>query len=121
MQTWACKKTKSVENPYPYYAQADVYVHATRFEGRSIAIQEAQALGRPMAVSDCSGNRKQIEDGTDGLLCALEPEAIARTVGALLDSPDLRERLGRAAGEKSQPGGQDAGGLLAFLRGGEGT
>ncbi len=111
----------TVENPYPYYAQADVYVHATRFEGRSIAIQEAQALGRPMVVSDCSGNRKQIEDGTDGLLCALEPEAIARTAGFLLDSPDLRERLGRAAGEKSQPGGQDAGGLLAFLRGGEGT
>lgn len=28
----------AVENPYPYYAQADLYVHATRFEGKSIAI-----------------------------------------------------------------------------------
>lgn len=33
------------ENPYPYYANADLYVHATRFEGKSIAIQEAQTLG----------------------------------------------------------------------------
>ena len=30
------------ENPYPYYKQCDLYVHATRFEGKSIAIQEAQ-------------------------------------------------------------------------------
>ena len=28
------------ENPYPYYKQCDLYVHATRFEGKSIAIQE---------------------------------------------------------------------------------
>lgn len=33
------------ENPFPYYAQCDLYVHATRFEGKSIAIQEAKALG----------------------------------------------------------------------------
>lgn len=109
----------AVENPYPYYAQADIYVHATRFEGRSIAIQEAQVLGRPMVVSDCSGNRLQVTDGQDGLLCALEPEAIARAIASLLDNPDLRDRLGRAAGEKYQPGTQDATGLLEFLRGAE--
>ena len=28
------------ENPYPYYKQCDLYVHATRFEGKSIAIQD---------------------------------------------------------------------------------
>ena len=33
------------ENPYPYYRQCDLYVHATRFEGKSIAVQEAQILG----------------------------------------------------------------------------
>lgn len=48
----------AVENPYPYYAQCDLYVHATRFEGKSIAIQEAQILGCPLLVSDCSGNRE---------------------------------------------------------------
>ena len=107
----------AVENPYPYYAQADIYVHATRFEGRSTAIQEAQVLGRPTVVSDCSGNRLQVTDWQDGLLCALEPEAIAGTVAMLLDDPDLRQRLGRSAGAKRQPGHQDTGGLVEFLRG----
>ena len=46
------------ENPYPYYKQCDLYVHATRFEGKSIAIQEAQVLGCTILVSDCSGNRE---------------------------------------------------------------
>ena len=109
----------AVENPYPYYAQADIYVHATRFEGRSIAIQEAQSLGRPMVVSDCSGNRLQVTDGQDGLLCPLEPAVIAQAVGALLDDPDLRRRLGRAAIERTQPGRGDAGGLLEALTGGD--
>ncbi len=35
----------AVENPFPYYRQTDLYVHATRFEGKSIALQEAQILG----------------------------------------------------------------------------
>lgn len=107
----------AVENPYPYYAQADIYVHATRFEGRSIAIQEAQALGRPMVVSDCSGNRLQVADGQDGLLCALAPEAIARAVASLLDDPDKRERLGLAAGRRLQPTAENTGELLELLNG----
>lgn len=107
----------AVENPYPYYAQADIYVHATRFEGRSIAIQEAQALGRPMVVSDCSGNRLQVTDGQDGLLCALAPEAIARAVASLLDDPDKRERLGLAAGRRLQPTAENTGELLELLNG----
>lgn len=56
-------------NPYPYFKMADFYIHATRFEGKSIAIQEAQVLGCAIAASDCSGNREQIVSGVDGLLC----------------------------------------------------
>ena len=56
----------AVENPYPYYAQCDLYVHATRFEGKSIAVQEAKILGCPILVSDCNGNREQVKDGVDG-------------------------------------------------------
>ena len=65
-------------NPYPYLRQADVYVHASRFEGKSIAIQEAQVLGKAIVVSDCSGNREQVEPGKDGLMCDLTPEAVCR-------------------------------------------
>lgn len=96
----------TVGNPYPYYVQADVYVHATRFEGRSVAIQEALTLGCAVVVSDASGNRCQIVHDLDGMMCALEPEAVARTIGILLGDPGRRKRLGAAAmGKKTSDSG----------------
>ena len=88
------------ENLFPYYAQCDLYVHATRFEGKSIAIQEAQTLGCAVIASDCAGNREQIVDGEDGLLCTLTPEGIAEKVEELLDDPKKRERLAAAANRR---------------------
>ena len=45
----------TVENPFPYYAQCDLYVHAAYLEGKCIAIEEAQILGCAMLVSDHTG------------------------------------------------------------------
>ena len=100
-----------VSNPYPYYRQADLYVHCSRFEGRSIAIQEAQTLGKCVVVSDCSGNREQVTDGVDGLLTPLSPDAIADTVERALADDALRARLGAAAAEK-RFGAEHVGALL---------
>lgn len=85
------------ENPYPYYKQCDLYVHATRFEGKSIAIQEAQVLGCTILVSDCSGNREQVENGTDGILCQLSPEDISRKIAELLGNEEKCREYGKKA------------------------
>lgn len=90
----------AVDNPYPYYMQADLYIHATRFEGKSIAIQEAQTLGCPIIASDCNGNREQIKNGEDGLLCELSPQAIADAAAMLLEDEEKRKALGQAAEKK---------------------
>ena len=89
------------DNPYPFLAQADIYVHASRFEGKSIAIQEAQILGKPILVSDCSGNREQVKQAEDGLMCPLEAEKICGAVQMLLHDPKLRRRLGQAASQRT--------------------
>ncbi len=88
------------ENPYPYYVQCDLYVHATKFEGKSIAIQEAQTLGCAILVSDCSGNREQVVDGVDGMMCSLAPEAVSRQVRLLLEDDGKRKALGKKASVK---------------------
>ncbi len=92
----------AVENPYPFYAQTDVYVHATRYEGKSIALQEAQILGCAVIASDCNGNREQIVDGRDGLLCQLTPQAVAESIVALLNEEKKRKAFGAAAKQKMQ-------------------
>ncbi len=90
----------AVSNPYPYYVQTDIYVHATRFEGKSIAIQEAQTLGCAIIASDCNGNREQITHGSDGLLCELSAKGIKNSIVELLEQKDKREMFGHAAGQR---------------------
>ena len=87
-------------NPYPYYRQCDLYVHATRFEGKSIAIQEAQTLGCTILVSDSSGNREQVIQGEDGMMCSLTPEAVSRNIEELLKNPQKCRELGQKAAVK---------------------
>lgn len=105
----------TVANPYPYFAGADVYVHATRFEGRSIAVQEALTLGCAIVASDVSGNHSMLEHERNGLLCALRPEAVAEAVRRLLNDPALRKRLGEAAKKQEMPDKEAALRLLEGL------
>lgn len=107
----------AVSNPYPYMKQADIYVHASRFEGKSIAIQEAQILGKPILVSDCSGNREQVIQDVDGLLCEFCAEGICEGILQLLDDADRRERLGRAAAEKNKAENTEIVKLLSLTEG----
>ena len=104
------------ENPFPYYAQCDLYVHATRFEGKSIAIQEAQMLGCAVIASDCAGNREQMEDGVDGLLCPLTPEGIAEKIEELIDDPEKKNRLAAAAKQKVNGQTEDIQRLLDLMK-----
>ncbi len=105
----------AVGNPYPYMAQTDIYVHASRFEGKSIAIQEAQILGKPILVSDCSGNREQVVPNVDGLMCELTPEGICQRIEELLHDEAMRLRLGAAAQKRNAEDEAEIGKLFSML------
>lgn len=92
----------AVDNPYPYFVQADLYVHASRFEARSISIREAQILECVVLSSDCSGNRESVDDGVDGKRCPLTPEGIRDGILWLMEHPQERARYAKAAGQKHQ-------------------
>ena len=94
----------AVDNPYPYYVQTDLYVQAGRYEGKSIAIQEAQVLGCAVIASDRSGNREQIVDGEDGMLCELSPEAVAESVEKLYIDEEKRMAFKKAVQLKNLSG-----------------
>lgn len=88
------------ENPYPYYKGCDFYVHATEYEGKSIAVQEAQTLGKAILATDCSGNREQIENGTDGILCELNPKTISERLLDMINNPEKCKSFGEKARQK---------------------
>lgn len=80
-------------NPYPYMKQADLYVQTSRFEGKSIAIDEAKIMSKPIVVTHFSTAADQIEDGADGLIVGMDPEAIADGIERLIRNGELRSQM----------------------------
>lgn len=90
----------AVANPYPYFRQADLYVCSSRFEGKSIVIEEAQTLGLPVVATDCTGIEEQVEQGKDGIITGTEPEELACGIETLIADSALRAKMGKAAYER---------------------
>jgi glycosyltransferase involved in cell wall biosynthesis len=81
------------ENPYPYVAQADIYVQPSRFEGKSIAIDEAKILAKPIVVTNFPSIVDQITHLKTGFITELSADAIAAGVSELLSNVKLRDNL----------------------------
>jgi glycosyltransferase involved in cell wall biosynthesis len=78
------------------YMLADVVISASSEpEGFGRIVSEAQAMGRPVLVSDHGGAREQILDGETGLAFTPgDPEALAAALRRALALPaDLRKEL----------------------------
>lgn len=103
------------DNPYPYIKQADIYVHATRYEGKSIAIEEAQILGKAIVASDCTGNKEQIIHGYDGMLLPLNADNLANGLKKVIEDSELRKKYEEHVLEKKLEFPEDLEELLSML------
>ncbi len=105
----------SYDNPYPYIKDADIYVQASKFEGRSIAIREALILGKPVIATNIGDNKELLNDGIDGLLCNLDSEDIAGMILKTIDDDDLLVKLGEAASKKELSAYDDTPKLMSVI------
>lgn len=55
-------------NPLPWVAAADIFVLPSRYEGKPMAVTEAQMLGVPPLVTNYASASEQIENGVDGII-----------------------------------------------------
>lgn len=81
------------ENPYPYVNLADIYVQPSRFEGKSIAIDEAKILGKPIVVTNFPSVVDQIVHRQNGYIVNIDAESVASGIAALIEDPALAENL----------------------------
>lgn len=81
------------ENPYPYIQNADIVVQTSRFEGKSIVLDEAKILYKPIITTDYVSVRDQIEDGKSGMIVSLHAQAIADAIAKLYQNAQLCEEL----------------------------
>ncbi|MDD6061870.1 MAG: glycosyltransferase [Oscillospiraceae bacterium] len=83
-------------NPYPYLRACDVYVQPSRFEGKSIALEEAKCLGKPILTTAFTTVADQITDGVNGSVAQIDSEDIARRLSELLFHGEIRQKYTQA-------------------------
>ena len=79
-------------NPYPIMKTADIIVHPSRFEGKSIVLDEAKILCKPIVVTNFSTVTDQFTNGINATICDMNPESLSIAVAEMIDNDQLRER-----------------------------
>ncbi len=99
-----CPEVSDAELP-EYLRAADLFAFPStnRLEGFGLAVAEALASGLPVVVADIPGVREIIEPGVEGLLTEpLLADDLADSLRRLLDDPERRARMGRAARARAE-------------------
>lgn len=77
-------------NPYPYLAQADLYVCSSHNEGFSTSIVEAMTLGLPVLSTHCSGTEELLGKCNEyGLVVENSEQGLFDGLHQLLTTPGL--------------------------------
>ncbi len=90
-----------VEDAARRCAEFDIQVVCSRAEPFGLVTLEAMAQGRPLVVTNTGGSPEIVRDGVEGFLVdPYDPALLARRLDCLLDSPGLREEMGRRGRER---------------------
>lgn len=84
-------------NPYPYFAQCDLYVQPSREESFGITIAEAQICGAAVVSTETVGARHLIKDGETGIITDNNPTALADAIFELYGNAEKRKYLSENA------------------------
>ena len=80
-------------NPYPFIKDADIYVQPSRFEGKSVALDEVKAMAKPIVITNFSTVYDQFTNGITALVCKMEPTDIAEKIEQLMKDQALCDKL----------------------------
>jgi glycosyltransferase involved in cell wall biosynthesis len=93
-----CRHAKDDREAAQVFADADLFVLPSLFEGTPLTLIEAMASGLPIVTTATCGMRDIIRDSENGLLVPTRsPKSIVDAVDRLLRSTEMRTKLGRSA------------------------
>jgi len=90
-----CGIRKDIES---IYSALDVLVFSSRWEGLPVSLLEGMASGLPIVATDVGSISRVMKAGEMGAIVAPgDPVALAEACLALIDDPELRQKMGEAA------------------------
>lgn len=79
------------ENPYPYIKNCTVFIQPSRYEGKSVVLDEAKILAVPIVATAYPTVGDQLQDKVEGMVVPMNPEGIAQGLTAMLEDEQTRE------------------------------
>lgn len=80
-------------NPYSYMAGCDILVQSSRFEGKSVVLDEAKILCKPIVVTDYTTAKDAISHGVTGWITPITAQGIGDGILKLYRDTELRKRI----------------------------
>lgn len=80
-------------NPYPYINACDLYVQPSRYEGKCVAVREAQILHKPVVITNYTTSGSQLTDGFDGVVVPMDNQGCAEGIIKVLNNKELMKTL----------------------------
>lgn len=81
------------DNPYPYIKACDIYVQPSRYEGKSIAVREAQMLGKLTIITNYATAASQLRDGYDGVIVPRDNIGCANGIYEVIKNEEMRDYI----------------------------
>jgi glycosyltransferase involved in cell wall biosynthesis len=88
------------KNPFPFFARAQLLMHASKAEGLPGSLIQCMAVGTPVVSTDCDFGPREVitSSGRDGFLVPVgDDAALADRALRLLGDDDLRRAMAEAA------------------------
>lgn len=95
------------DNPYPYIKACDLYIQPSRYEGKCVTVREAQALGKPVVITNYATASSQLEDGVDGLVVPVDNKKCAEGIADLLNHSSRMAELSQACQKRDYSNAQE--------------
>ena len=73
-------------NPYPYIADADLFVHPSYVESQGLAVLEAMALLKPCVITRSLGVEEFVVDGENAVMAEQSVDSLAEKVVYMLET-----------------------------------
>lgn len=80
-------------NPYAYMTGCDILVQSSRFEGKSVVLDEAKVLCKPIVVTDYTTAKDAISHGVTGWITPITAQGIGEGIYKLYQDAELRNRM----------------------------
>lgn len=87
-------------NPYPYIKSADMLLSTSGYEGFSLVICEAMALGVPVLATKTAGPMEILDNNKYGLLCDHDDDSIYQAVKRMYEDAELRRHYSEVGKER---------------------